>query len=177
MCSYSSDDYFKDLDKRIDCALGLGLEEEEKDTLRRGVYDIEDAHDSINQTSSVFNFIPMFLNIEVKREHSDQDPLIQLAAWISAEFEKRRIEHYSLDMPVLAIQIVGDQWDLYMVYADEGLADGGAFGLRFMGPRSLGSTRSLQDCFKLLDGLCRCADWGVGKYRSWFRKEVLEKYS
>ena len=118
----------------------------------------------------------MFLNIEVKRKNSDKDPLIQVAVWISAEFEKRRIEHYSLDMPVLAIEIEEDHWRVYMVYVDEIVVDGEGYGLKFVGPMSLGSTSSLQDCFKLLDGLCRCADWGVGKYRAWFRKEVLAKY-
>ena len=131
--------------------------------------------DSINQTSTFVNFVPMFLNIEVKRKNSDIDPLIQLGAWISAEFEKRRIEHYSLDMPVLAIEIQGDQWGLYMVYADEGVANE-AYGLKFVGPKSLGNTASLQGCFKLLDRLCRCADWGVMEYQSWFKKEILQKY-
>lgn len=143
--------------------------------LARGVYQMKGAIDSINQTSSFVNFTPMFLNIEVKRKNSDKDPLIQLAAWVSAEFEKRRIEHYSLDMPVLAIEIEGDQWGLYMVYAD-GLADTDSYGLKFVGPVSLGDTSSLQGCFKLLDGLCRCADWGVGRYKSWFKDEILNKY-
>ena len=137
---------------------------------------MEGAIDSINQTSTFVNFTPMFLNVEVKRKNSDKDPLIQLGAWISAEFEKRRIEHYSLDMPVLAIEIQGDQWGLYMVYADEDLVDEEAYGLKFVGPKSLGNTSSLQGCFKLLDGLCRCADWGVGEYQAWFKKEILHKY-
>ena len=132
--------------------------------------------DSINQTSTFVNLVPMFLNVEVKRKNSDKDPLIQLGAWISAEFEKRRIEHYSLEMPVLAIEIQGDQWGLYMVYADEGRANGEAYSLKFVGPKSLGNTGSLQGCFKLLDGLCGCADWGVTEYQSWFKKEILQKY-
>ena len=79
-------------------------------------------------------------------------------------------------MPVLAIEIEGDECVLYMVYADESAVDGEDYGLNFVGPTSLGSTCSLQDCFKLLDGLCRCADWRVGKCQSWFRKEILAKY-
>ena len=137
---------------------------------------MEGAIDSINQTSSFVNFTPIFLNIEVKRKNSNKDPLIQLAAWISAEFEKRRIEHYSLDMPVLAIEIEGDQWGLYIVYAVEGAVEGDSYGLKFIGPKMLGDTSSLQGCFKLLDGLCRCADWGVGKYQAWFREDILVKY-
>ena len=134
------------------------------------------AMDSINQTSSFVNFTPMFANIEVKRKNSDKDPLIQLAAWISAEFEKRRIENYGLNMPVLAIEIEGDQWGLYMVYAVESAVDSNSYSLKFIGPQILGDTSSLQGCFKLLDGLCRCADWGVEKYQTWFREEILAKY-
>ena len=157
--------------------MGLYLSEEDTTTLERGVYQMEGAIDSINQTSSFVNFTPMFLNIEVKRKNSNTDPLIQLGAWISAEFEKRRIEGYSLDMPVLAIEIEGNQWGLHMVYSQPNTVDGEGYGLRFVGPIPLGDTSSLQGCFKLLDGLRRCADWGVGEYQTWFRKEILEKYS
>lgn len=137
---------------------------------------MEAVSDSINQTSSFVNLTPMFLNIKVVRRNSGKDPLIQLAVWISAEFEKRRIENYSLDMPVLAIAIQEDKWRLYMVYAHENVVDKKGYRLRFVGPKSLGNTSSLQDCFQLLDGLCRCTDWGVGKYQSWIKKEVLDKY-
>ena len=137
---------------------------------------MDGAIDSINQTSGFVNFTPMFLNIVVKRRNSDKDPLIQLEAWISAEFEKRRIEQYRLNMPVLAIEIRGDQWELYTVFADTIGVDGEGYNLRFVGPISMGDTSSLQGCFKLLDGLCRCADWGVGMYRTWFREQILDKY-
>ena len=43
--------------------------------------------------------------------------MIELAAWIATEFEKRKLEGYSLKMPGLAIAIDGDLWGLYIVSA------------------------------------------------------------
>jgi len=54
----------------------------------------------------------LFVNIEVERRHVDKDPMIQLAAWIAAEFKKRKIESYSLEMPVFAVEVVRDNWEL-----------------------------------------------------------------
>lgn len=177
LCSYSPSTQFKDLDKRIDCAFGLDLPTDQTLTLQRGVYAMKGAMDSINQTSSFVNFTPMFANFEVKRKNTNIDPLIQLAAWISAEFEKRKVEDYSLDMPVLVIEIEGDEWGLHIVYVDREMVKDKGYGLRFVGPMSLGDTKSLEGGFKLLDGLCRCADWGVGSYKDWFEKQILQKYN
>ena len=184
LLSYSADAQFKDLDKRIDSAFGLRVPHKDTRVLQRGVYEAEGTVDSINQTKSFVNFTPMFLNIEVKRKNEAVDPLIQLAAWISAEFEKRKIEHYSSNMPTLAIEIHADEWFLHIVYAaptetdgdGNGDADAHGYRLNFVGPILLGDTISLAGCLKLLDGLCRCAEWGVGSYQSWFRQEVLAKY-
>ena len=65
----------------------------------------------------------MFANFAVKRPNTDRDPMIQLGAWIGAEFAKRKTEGYSLDMPVLGIEIEGDAWNLYMVFAKEDIED------------------------------------------------------
>lgn len=61
----------------------------------------------------------MFVNIEFKKQNTDRDPLIQLGAWIAAEFTKRKMEWYSLDILVLANEIEGDDWKLHMVFAIE----------------------------------------------------------
>ena len=88
---------YKELNKRIDCAIGLRLSPAERRILGRGRFKSV-SMPSINQTSAFVNMTPMFVNIEVKRAHSGQDPLIQLGVWIVAEFKKRQIEGYSLDM-------------------------------------------------------------------------------
>ena len=97
----------EDLDKRIDAAIGLHLPSKKLDILVQGVYS-DGSFPSIKQISSFVNFVPLFKKFEVERPHTDRDPLIQLGAWIEAEFTKRKREGYSLDMPVLAVEIEGD---------------------------------------------------------------------
>ena len=129
---------------------------------------------SINQTASFVNFLPMFPNIEVKRPNTDRDPLIQLGAWVAAEFNRRRMEGYSLNTPVLAIEIEGDAWNLHMVFA---IGDHeGDFQCIFVGPTDMGSTKSMTGIFQILDILCSCVDWGIEEYQQWLDSEVLAKY-
>lgn len=164
---------FKELNKRIDCAVGLRLSYAEKYTLGRGHFQAF-SKPSINQTSTFVNLTPMFINIAVKRSDSNQDPLIQLAAWVAAEFEKRKIEGYSLDMLVLAIEVVEQNWGLYMVYAN--VKDGGRYSCNFVGPFHMGSTASVEGAFRILGILCSLASWGLADYRAWFEREILAKY-
>ncbi|KAL9123789.1 MAG: hypothetical protein Q9217_006817 [Psora testacea] len=163
-------DLFRQLDKRIDYAIGLNLDDDERRTLIDGHYQCPDAIPSINYT-------PIFLNIEVKLPGNDQDPLIQLAAWVSAEFAKRRIEGYSIEMPTLAIEVIGDNWNLYLVYATPNADDPDGFRCHFIGPEPMGSTITMEGCFKILHVLCSCVDWGLKEYRQWFENEVLAKYN
>lgn len=174
LCPTHAESLFKDLDKRIDAAIGLHLSGIKRKTLSNGVF-CEGTLPSINQTESFVNFLPMFANIEVKKSNTDRDPLIQLGAWIAAEFNKRRTEGYSLDMPVLAIEVEGDMWNLHMIFAIED-QKGGDFQCNFVGPIEMGSTKSIMGIFQILDRLCRCVDWGIGEYQQWFNSEVLAKY-
>ena len=117
----------------------------------------------------------MCVYFEIKRPITDKDPLIQLGAFSAAEFEKRKREGYSLDMPVITVEIIGDAWNLYMVSATE---DNGndRNQCNLVGPVEMGTTNDISGIFKILNALCRCTDWGVGRYREWFLHNVLEKY-
>lgn len=128
LCPYSSTSMYPDLDKRIDYAIGLYPSYSTLRKLRSATYNT--VTKSVNQTSSFCNFIPMFVNVEVKRKHVGKDPAIQLGAWIAAEFRKRLIEGWtdrgvegmqannlSLGSPVFAIEIEADAWLLYVVTA------------------------------------------------------------
>ena len=119
----------------------------------------------------------MYLHIELKRPNTDKDPLIQLGAWTAAEFTKRSFEGYDLDMPVLAINIYGDDWNLYLVYARMDERRGKDFFTnQFIGPTKMGDTASLRGVFRILRFLRKCVDWGLESYKAWFKKEVLELY-
>jgi hypothetical protein len=130
LCPYSSTSLYPDLDKRIDYAVGLSPSLSTLRTLRNATYNT--VTKSVNQTSTFCNFIPMFVNVDVKKKHVGKDPTIQLGAWIAAEFRKRLIEGWtgmgvedtqsrgnnlSLGSPVFAIEIEADAWLLYVVTA------------------------------------------------------------
>ncbi|KAH0552947.1 hypothetical protein GP486_006857 [Trichoglossum hirsutum] len=129
LCPYSNTSLYLDLDKRIDYAIGLFPSRSTLRTLRNATYNT--AIKSVNQTSTFCNFIPVFINVEIKKKHVGKDPAIQLGAWIAAEFRKRLIEGWtgieaddtrgrgslSLGSPVFAIEIEADTWLLYVVTA------------------------------------------------------------
>jgi len=130
LCPYSTTSFYPDLDKRIDYAIGLSPSHQTLRKLRNATYNT--VNKSINQTSTFCNFVPMFVNVEVKRRHVGKDPAIQLAAWIAAEFRKRLVEGWtdtgagntqgsgnglSLGPPVFAIEIEADAWLLHVVAA------------------------------------------------------------
>ena len=178
---HSPTSLYRDLNKKIDAAMSLHLRPSEKTILHRGRYNTtsppHNQRPSINQTSFFTNFSPMFMHIEVKRPNTDKDPLIQLGAWTTAEFTKRSLEGYSLDMPVCAIEVYGDDWNVYLVYArmDNPGAEG-SFTTQFVGPIKMGDTTSLKSCFTLLTFLAGIAEWGLGTYRPWFEREILDHH-
>ncbi|KAI4280534.1 MAG: hypothetical protein L6R35_005869, partial [Caloplaca aegaea] len=138
LISTSDADLFKALNKKIDLAVGLRLFRFQQEILQKCSYVVNPAFPSINQVQSCFNFTPMFLNTEVKKKHQNRDPLIQLGAWVAAEYNKRHQEGWPLDIPVVAVAIEQDEWHLYIVHHIPG--PGGTFKLRFVGPVSIGST-------------------------------------
>ncbi|CAI6226015.1 unnamed protein product [Periconia digitata] len=188
---------YRDLDKRIDYVVGLDLHRTTLKTLRRTP--------SINQTASFANETPIFLNIEVKRRHVARDPTVQLAAWIAAEYTKRRYEEWDLGFPVLAIEIDGDNWVMRVAAArvvphttdatqsplaremeaqpaevDEGLISfpEDEYELFFFGPLDLGNTLTLQSSKRLLANLIDITGWGQSQFRAWWElnvQRVLEK--
>lgn len=162
---------FKALNKKIDMGIGLNLFQFRQDDLQSRNYKVEPAIPTVNQTQSCFNFTPFFINAEVKRKHQNKDPLIQLGAWVAAEFNKRYREGWPLDMPVVAIAIEGDEWLLYIVHHISGHGDEATshpFKLRFVGPIPIGSTTDYQGMFRILFVLCTLGNWGEQVYRPWF---------
>ncbi|CBX98975.1 hypothetical protein IAQ61_007417 [Plenodomus lingam] len=194
---------YRDLDKRIDYVVGLDLHRTTLKTLRRTKYCT--AAPSINQTASFANETPIFLNIEVKRRHVARDPTVQLAAWIAAEFTKRRYEEWDLGFPVFTVEIDGDNWLLRVAAARVVLRAGAAaespgngegnapeteaeegpttlpedeYELFFFGPLALGDTLTLEGSKRLLANLIDITKWGQSEFRTWWGAnvhKVLEK--
>ncbi|KAH8731699.1 hypothetical protein GQ44DRAFT_697900 [Phaeosphaeriaceae sp. PMI808] len=194
---------YRDLDKRIDYVVGLDLHRTTLKTLRRTKYCT--TAPSINQTASFANETPIFLNIEVKRRHVARDPTVQLAAWIAAEFTKRRYEEWDLGFPVFAVEIDGDNWLLRVAAArvvprtsaaaesprneeedaqETGTEEGPTplpedeYELFFFGPLALGNTLTLEGSKRLLANLIDITRWGQSEFRTWWEANVqvvLEK--
>ena len=170
LCMLSADGTMADLNKKIDYAVGLDLSLE-------AVRTLQDAKKSINQTATFMNHTPMFLNVEVKRYASARNPRVQLAAWIAAEFNKRQMEGWPLDMPVLAVEIEQDSWLLHVVAAEVRKRSPGGFILHFFGPVRMGDTFSESNARKLFSNLCDIALWGQVYFRQWVEKEILTRYT
>ncbi|KAI4116718.1 MAG: hypothetical protein LQ345_002910 [Seirophora villosa] len=166
LISTTDADLFKALNKNINLAIGLNLFQSQLRELQMRRYSLQPTNPSINQVQSYFHLTPMFVNIEVKKEHQAQDPLIQLGAWVAAEFNKRSAEEWPMDMPVVAIEIERDRWSMYIVYHVP--KDDGRFSLRFLGPKSMGTTSEIEGIFRILYVLCTLAKWGEEVYRGWF---------
>ncbi|KAL9006050.1 MAG: hypothetical protein Q9188_001177 [Gyalolechia gomerana] len=164
----SDADLFKALNMKIDLAIGLRLFRFQEEILQTRSYIVNPAYPSINQVQSCFNFTPMFVHTEVKKKHQNRDVLIQLGAWVAAEFNKRHRERWPLEIPVVAIAIEQDEWHLYIVHHVPGSE--GTFKLRFVGPVSIGTTVHYDGIFRILFVLCTLGKWGDNVYRQWFYK-------
>ena len=114
-------------------------------------------------------FLPVHRAETLKRKIQNKDSLIQLGGWAAAEFQKREEEGYSLNMPVLAIEITGDEWELWEVYTkmEEGKQERilDCRSCSFVGSTPIRDTHSVEKIFKILYYLCLCAGWGLEAYR------------
>ncbi|KAL9592182.1 MAG: hypothetical protein Q9179_006972 [Wetmoreana sp. 5 TL-2023] len=168
LISTSDEALFKAWSKKIDLAIGLNLLEFKQEELQKHKYLLEPAHPSVNQVQNYFHLMPMFVNIEVEKKHQNRDPLIQLGAWVAAEFNKRQAEDWPIDIPVVVVAIEQDEWHLYIVH--NVTKPDGKFDLRFVGPKSLGNTLDYEGIFRILYVLCTLAKWEEEGYRPWFYK-------
>lgn len=66
---------------------------------------------------------------------------------------------------------------MYLVYARMNNAEAeGLFTTQFVGPIKMGDTMSLKGCFALMAFLVSMAEWGLGMYRPWFEREILDHH-
>ncbi|KAL8676763.1 MAG: hypothetical protein Q9186_006744 [Xanthomendoza sp. 1 TL-2023] len=180
LCPTLPGNSFTIVNKKIDLAFAIQITKEESTTLmiKTARYHM-DSEASINQSRGFAAIKFIFGNVEVKNDH--RDPLIQLAVWIAAEFVKRAQEGYPMDVPVVAIAIDGDYWDLWIAYSvkvpeSQRLEDGKAYQVRLAGPESMGDTRSIKGIFRILHVLKAMARWGVDVYEPQYLMKVLAKY-
>lgn len=168
------------MNKKVDYALALVLTDEEERILTSAVgkYRVPGGT-SINQTRDWTSVKPMFESTEVKVDA--RDPLIQIAVWICAEFEKRRLEGYTLDLPIPAIAIEGDRWKFWIAYSvklakKDHQPGGKPYRVQFLGPVAIGSTENAMGVFKIFHVLKAIVSWGLEVYEPQFMKHVFARY-
>ena len=59
-----------------------------------------------------------FAHVEVKRPFGAVDPRPQLATWCAAAHKKMVAHGWDLDIPTVAISVVGHEWSAYVVTWD-----------------------------------------------------------
>lgn len=173
-------DGFKDANKKADYALALALTDEEERILSSAVTKyLVSGGTSINQTRDWTSAKPMFESTEVKVDA--RDSWIQIAVWICAELEKRRLERYELDLPIPAIAIENDHWSFSIAHAikispTEQTPGGKPYRVQFFGPVEIGSTKDAAGVFKILHVLKAIVRWGLEVYEPQFMKHVFARY-
>ncbi|KAL8957965.1 MAG: hypothetical protein Q9193_004887, partial [Seirophora villosa] len=181
LCPTSLAQTFRDLSKKIDCALALTLTNQENQVLMKAVtkYRIKGAA-GINQTQNWTAFIPMFQYTELKVD--GEDPIIQLAVWVCAEVEKRHREEYALDLPFPLVAISGEYWSLWIAYSEEippsqRQPGGKSYQIQCLGPKQMGHTANATGVFTILHVLKAIVRWGLEVYEPAFMEHVYQRYA
>lgn len=99
----------------IDYAFGLELSWSDEDTIHHAFKNLPDNAKSLNQALSYQDTVPMFLDIELKKQYTDRAPEVQLAIWQAAGFKKRRMHKWA-DMPMPGITINGHEWHFFITF-------------------------------------------------------------
>ncbi|KAL9000629.1 MAG: hypothetical protein Q9188_005629 [Gyalolechia gomerana] len=176
LCPTSPSAVFWDADFKVDHALALRLSEEQYRILSAGQYQVNGPA-SINQTTGWTCLKPMFAYVEIKLDA--RDPLVQLGPFLAAEFEKRYIEGYPMDIAVPAITVYEEAWKLWIVCSvsqTNHKPGHKPYRVQFLGPVNMGSTADVVGAFRILHILKAIAKWGLEVYNPAFLKNVLAKY-
>lgn len=176
------------LTRYVDWMLALSPNNRELDLIDEAYQYQSHYGRSLNQTIGPVASCPIFLDIEIKKTHTVRDSRIQLAIWETAAIKKRKVHGWSTSFPIPAITVNGHDWTLYIFYE---LNNGKVvssisrpFALQqnveychkqvMMGPVKMGSTRDLQEAWRLLRMLWTLVQWGINDYRKdFFEKEIL----
>ncbi|KAL8824032.1 MAG: hypothetical protein Q9170_008271 [Blastenia crenularia] len=183
LCPFSPANTFSDANKRIDHAFAIPLS-------KAGMLALVNADAilkyvvkgtaSINQTQATMTaWKGFFAHFEVKMD--GRDPLIQLGVWIAAEFEKRFLEGYPMDVPIPAVAIYEDSWKLHIAYSikltgKDKVEGGRPYRVEFLGLVNIGNTDSMEGVFKILHMMKALVKWGFEVYEPQYLKKVLARH-
>ncbi|KAL9593176.1 MAG: hypothetical protein Q9179_006050 [Wetmoreana sp. 5 TL-2023] len=157
------------ISRMVDWAMALDLSEREERIVQRGNTTLPSYLRSVNQTSSWIRSFPIFLDIEMKKTHSDRDPKVQLAVWACGAMLKRRWHGWDTRMPMPGITVTGPIWEYFIFFELNG-------ELIMIGPYNMGSTKELHGMWKVANCLQILIEWGKNEYRQWWEKTVLKYF-
>lgn len=128
--------------KKVDHVLGLQISEEQEAKIRKYAGFSKSVNQSVaNSLSS----IPIFLDVEVKTVNKN-DPLVQLRIWEAAGHNKRELENWSTEMPMLGVVVDGHTWNLQIGFwspKDKRLVSDSSFSLLVNHDHDQGAKMSL----------------------------------
>lgn len=103
--------------RMVDYTFGLKLSYTEHNTTNAAFGKLPMNLGSLNQTLDFPRFHPLFLDIELKKSLSNEDPRVQLAVWKLAWLKKMQIHGWDSEVfPVPGITIEGHVWKYYLFY-------------------------------------------------------------
>lgn len=111
-----------------------------------------------------------FAGIDVKKEHSLIAPEIRLAAWLSLGQYHAEQLGFTVEIPRVAISVVGHHWNVYVACAVQG-----GKKLLCVGPMDIGSTQSEEGIFRIVHVLRRIVKWGNTEFREMFQEGFIDK--
>ncbi|KAI9775064.1 MAG: hypothetical protein M1839_001456 [Geoglossum umbratile] len=124
---------------------------------------------TINQSLDVYLYDKPQVMVVGLATH--RDPLIQLAIWSSALLNRLRLlapSNAIKDLPpVVALQVVRHQWDIYMSTATRQ-----ELRYKLYGPENIGSTLMIEDIFQIVRVLGTIADYAADEYWPWLDKNI-----
>ena len=104
------------LARMVDWCLGLRLDYEDEKLVASAFREIGVNEMSLNQTVSFIKQCPLFLDIEIKKSHTNRNPQVQLAIWASGALRKKQHHGWDTSLPMPAIAVTGQYWTYYLFF-------------------------------------------------------------
>lgn len=141
---------------------------------------------SLNQCINYISEDPLWLHVEIKKDHQARDPKVQLAIWALADLRKKMMHGWDTSMPVPGIVIDGVEWRLYLFFERGGnlvrlpsfhaLHPPRLIQQIMLGPYEMGRTDKINGVYQIMFYLDQLIQWGLKDYRKWFY-EVIPRWA
>lgn len=158
--------------KMVDFCIALGGTEITI-PVRQKLKTCKDYH-SINHTSyQALRDRPIGVSIETKTpEGSDQQAKAQLSVWSTSHLKRLRTlavmvgTNEVLDLTLPVVTVYGSEWNLYFIRDCDDKVE-------LIEAISIGNTKSLVGCYKVVAFIRELANWTIQVYEPWLRRKIF----